>query len=128
MAISLRGLDPATRAAAEYALEVARAYKIPVTVTSGYRSIAEQTALRNRYEGCLKRGERVYPGNPNPDCRYPANRPGASTHNYGYSFDSWVPEEYWPVWNYIRAAVGFRLDSNDRVHAEHPQAWTLIGR
>lgn len=118
--ISLRGLDPSIRGAAEYAVKVAEYNGIPVTITSARRSTSEQARLRSQYEQCLARGERVYAGNANPRCRYPANRPGLSAHEYGWAFDSWVPEQFWPVWNAIRSYVGFQLDPNDRVHAELP--------
>ncbi len=120
MSIQLRGLHPAIRGAAEYALEIARHNGVPVTVTSGLRSSAEQARLRRQYEACLAAGERVHAGNPNPACRFPANRPGTSAHEFGLAFDSSVPEAYWDVWNAIRSYVGFRLMANDRVHAEHP--------
>lgn len=124
--ISLRGLDPRIRAAAEYAIQVAEFNGIPVTVTSARRSSSEQSRLRAQYEGCLARGERVYPGNPDARCHYPANRPGLSAHEYGLAFDSVVPEEDWPVWNDIRRWVGFGLDPNDRVHAELPGISQLL--
>lgn len=120
MAISLRGLDPHVREAAQWCLDVATYYKVPVTVTSASRSWAEQTALRARYESCLSRGERVYAGNPDPSCRFPANEPGDSAHNYGLAWDSWVPEGYREWWTYVRQLAGFRVPDNDWVHAEYP--------
>lgn len=125
MSIKTRGLDRSIRAAADYALSVAAAYGVPVTVTSGRRSWAEQVRLRRQYESCLARGLRVYPGNPNPACRWPANRPGDSAHNYGLAFDSWVPAEYWGAWDYIRRAIGFHVPEDDRIHAEYP-SWRRI--
>lgn len=127
MSLKTRGLDPAIRQAADYALSVAAAYGIPVTVTSGRRSWAEQVKLRRQYERCLARGERVHPGNPNPACRWPANRPGDSAHNFGLAFDSWVSEEHWPAWTYIRRAVGFTVPEHDRIHAEYPQWRAAVG-
>lgn len=118
--ISLRGLDPTVRRVAEVVLGWASYYKIPVTVTSAARAWDEQTKLRARYEACLARGERVWPGNANPDCRYPANRPGDSAHNYGLAFDSTVPEQWWPAWTWLRRAAGFAVPDSDRVHAEVP--------
>jgi len=105
--IQLRGLHPVVREAAEQAVRYAESYGIPVTVTSGYRSWEEQERLRNRW----LQGQ-------NP---YPANAPGDSSHNWGLGFDSWVPEPYWPAWDYIRSAIGFRIyPDRDRVHAEYP--------
>lgn len=125
MSMALRGLHPALRAAAEWTLAAAALNKIPVTVTSVVRGWAEQTQLRSRYDACLARGERVYPGNRNADCRYPANQPGDSSHNYGVSFDSWVPAEHQDNWDYLRRLAGFRVPENDRIHAELPnwRAW-----
>lgn len=122
-----RGLDPAIRGAVEYALALAAHYGIRVTVTSGKRSWAEQVRLRKQYESCLARGERVYPGNPNPACRWPANRPGDSSHNYGLAFDSWVPAEQQEAWNYIRRAIGFTVPANDQIHAELPGWRGVVG-
>lgn len=120
MSIALRGLVPEVRAAAERALSWAVYYGLHVTVTSCYRSWAEQTALYNRYQKCVARGEQITPGNPNPECRYPANRPGDSAHNYGLAWDSVVPaHEQW-AWDYLRSYAGFRIPPNDRIHAEVP--------
>jgi D-alanyl-D-alanine carboxypeptidase len=119
--ISLRGLHPLVRERAELAMAWAQRYGLQVTVTSGYRSWAEQTQLRTQYETCLARGERVDPANPNPACRYPANEPGDSAHNYGMAWDSWVPEDQWWLWTYLRRAAGFAVFENDRVHAEVPE-------
>jgi hypothetical protein len=120
MTISLRGLDPHIRDAAQWSLDVAAYYKVPVTVTSANRPWAQQEQLRHRYEGCLARGERVYPENPDEGCRFPANEPGDSAHNYGLAWDSWVPEEFRPWWQAVREYAGFRVPSNDWVHAEYP--------
>jgi hypothetical protein len=120
MAISLRGLHPAVRDAATWCLDVASYYKVPVTVTSAVRPWAEQEALRRRYESCLARGERVYPDNPDSACRFPANEPGDSAHNFGLAWDSWVPPEYREWWTAVREYAGFRVPSNDWVHAEYP--------
>jgi hypothetical protein len=118
--IAFRGLHPTVRERAELAVSVATRYGLTVTVTSGYRSWAEQTKLRVQYEGCVAQGEAVNPNNSNPACRYPANEPGDSAHNYGFAFDSWVPEEQWWLWTYIRRWAGFRVPDNDRIHAEVP--------
>ena len=112
----LAGLEPSVRAVAEWCLDVAEYYGIPVTVTSGYRSIQEQARLRTNYERCVASG-RFGQG---PDCKYPANRPGESAHNYGLAFDSSVPDPYWPAWDYIRQYAGLHVLPNDRPHAEYP--------
>lgn len=127
MAIQLAGLEPEVRERAQLALDWAAYLKIPVTITSTTRPWAEQQQLRERYESCLARGEVVQPGNPNPACRYPANQPGDSAHNYGLAWDSWVPDgewrtgwTYWAAWTVIRQWAGFHCPPNDRVHAEVP--------
>lgn len=120
MSIHTRGLDSSIRSAADYALTLAAAYGLPVTVTSTQRGWSEQLTLRQRYENCLARGERVHPGNPNASCRYPANRPGDSAHNYGLAFDSWTPPEYQAAWTWLRRAVGFLVPEHDQIHAEYP--------
>jgi len=120
VSISLRGLNPDVRAAAEAALSWAGYYRIPVTVTSAARPWAQQAALRAQYEACLARGEKISPANPDARCRYPANEPGDSAHNYGLAWDSVVPEEWWAAWTFLRRAAGFAVPDGDRVHAEVP--------
>lgn len=123
------------REAVAYALDTGEEwFGVRPVVTSVLRSNEEQTALWNRYQGCLQRGERVHPGNSNRACRYPAARPGASAHNYGLAFDSVPPAGdsaaatrlIWDEWNYIRRAIGFVVPANDRVHAEFPGWRQLI--
>lgn len=126
-AARLAGLHPQVRAAAETALSWATYYGLDVTVTSGLRTLQEQQRLRARYESCLARRERVYPGNPNPDCRYPANRPGDSAHNHGLAFDSSVPAAQLWAWTYLREYAGFYVPGNDPVHAEVPGWRQYIG-
>lgn len=121
MTLQLRGLEPEVRERAELAIAWANYFRIPVTITSTTRTWASQTQLRAQYEGCLARGEKVQPGNPNPACRYPANRPGDSAHNFGLAWDSWVPEGYWDAWIYLRRWAGFHVPDTDRVHAEVPE-------
>ena len=120
MSFALRGLDPALRAVAEWTLKAAELNKIPVTVTSVVRGWSEQQALRSRYDACVARGERIYPGNSNSDCRYPANQPGDSSHNYGVSWDSVVPADQQENWNYLRRLAGWHVPENDLIHAELP--------
>jgi hypothetical protein len=117
----LAGLHPEVKAAAELCLSWAKYYGLDVTVTSGHRDLAKQTELRRQYENCIARGETVWPGNPNPACRYPANRPGDSAHNYGMAFDSTVPAGQQWAWDYLRRYAGFRVPENDLIHAEVPE-------
>jgi len=111
--IQLRGLDSRVRPQAELAHELARGVGIDPTVTSTYRSWEEQTRLRATYE----RGE----------SRFPANRPGDSAHNYGWAWDSVVPEHQQAEWNQIRESVGFRVPPNDLIHAELPEWRQYLG-
>lgn len=114
--LKLTGLHPTVRDAASLALDVADYYGIPVTVTSGHRSWADQERLYRNYQQCLATGSMGR----TPDCRFPANRPGDSAHNFGLAWDSTVPDAWQDAWNYIRRAVGFEVLTNDRVHAQVP--------
>jgi len=104
--MQLRGLDSRVRPYAEYAMQIANYYGIVPTVTSVYRSWAEQQSLRSRWE----RGESAFP----------ANRPGDSAHNYGWAFDAVVPADQQSLWDQIRAYVGFEVLPNDIIHAQVP--------
>jgi len=115
MSVQLRGLHPEVRHYAEIALAWADYYGIPITITSTYRSWEEQKKLRDRYERCLEEGRFGQAG----ECRYPANRPGDSAHNFGLAFDSWTPDRM-QDWKTIRRWVGFHVPDNDAVHAEVP--------
>jgi len=114
MSLALRGLHPAVRGRAEIALSWAHFFRIPVQVTSGFRSWEDQAKLRARFEGCVVAGRFPSPG----ECQFPANRPGDSAHNFGFAWDSTVPRIYQPAWNFIREIVGFNVPSNDLIHAE----------
>jgi len=104
--IQLRGMDSRIRPYVEYAHQIAYEYGLDPTVTSTFRSWEEQTKLRTRWE----RGE----------SRFPANRPGDSAHNYGWAWDSVVPEADQPLWDAIRRYVGFEVLPNDRIHGQIP--------
>lgn len=132
--MQLAGLEPEVRERAQLALDWASYLKIPVTITSVTRSWANQTRLRSQYEACLARGEKVVPGNPNPACRYPANKPGDSAHNFGLAWDSWVPDgqwregySFWDAWIYLRRWAGFTVPDHDRIHAEVPSWRNFAG-
>lgn len=114
--LKLQGLHPEVRRNAEWALSWADFYRIPVTVTSGFRSWAEQTRLRRNFEQCVATGR----FGKTRECRFPANRPGDSSHNYGLAFDSTVPPWALAWWTEVRELAGFRVPSNDVVHAEVP--------
>ncbi len=68
------GYEPEVRRAEERLARLARANGISFRVTSRFRSIGKQIGLFNRF----KAGQ----------ARFPAARPGLSTHNYGISFDA----------------------------------------
>jgi hypothetical protein len=116
MTMQLAGLHPEVRPYAEFAMAVARHFKINPTITSVKRSWANQERLRATYERCLAAGTFGQPG----ECRWPANRPGDSSHQWGLSFDSWVPDEQMPAWVAIRRWVGFTVPDKDVIHAEVP--------
>ena len=101
---SLNGLVPWARPAAEEAVAWAVYYRVPVQVTSVYRSIADQARLYARRAS-------------NP---YPVAKPGNSAHNWGMAWDSWVPEQYWPWWTYVRTSLGWEVLPGDRIHAQVP--------
>jgi hypothetical protein len=117
----LDGLNPGLLPAAQYAVDLAKELRLDVTITSVYRTLAEQMQLRRRYEQCLARGEFQKPtAQRSAPCRYPANRPGDSAHNWGLAWDSWVPPEQMPAWVELRRQLGWSVPDNDVVHAELP--------
>lgn len=69
----MRGLDKRFKPWAQYLLDTARYNNIRVRITSGYRSVAEQRRLYERYIA----GRQPYPVAP----------PGRSYHNYGLAVD-----------------------------------------
>ena len=117
MSIQTRGLHDQLRPYADFALELAGRYGIRPVVTSVFRSWENQVTLRRKFENCVARGRFPSP----PDCKYPANRPGDSAHNYGLAWDSWVPADQMPLWIAIRQYVGWRVPENDLIHSELPQ-------
>ena len=116
--IALRGLHPFLRQGAEDAVKWANAYGLAPRITSVRRTYAEQATLYEKHRRCVREGRYpVYPG-----CRYPANPPGWSSHEYGLAFDSTVPSGWGSWWRDIRLAFGFRVPTHDVIHAEHPEA------
>lgn len=95
---------------------MAEYYGVPVTVTSAYRTWEDQNRLYRNYRQCLATGN----FKKTEDCKYPANKPGDSSHNYGLAWDSVVPDHYWPWWTALRRYLGFHVPDNDRVHAAVP--------
>lgn len=116
----LADLHEAFRPAATLLVDTAVQY-IPVTITSGTRSIEKQAEL---YRELTARARRE--GRP-----YPVARPGYSAHNYGLAidvmggtrFDS--DEHRWLI--EIGKALGMVTVKNDPPHLEHP-AWRGILR
>lgn len=104
--IQLSGLHPVVRQMAENALSWAEYYGLHPVVTSTLRTWEEQTQLYNDYVAGRS--------------TWPANRPGDSAHQYGLAFDSWVPEEWWPAWTWLRQYAGFEVLPNDHIHGQYP--------
>lgn len=117
MTLALRGMHRDLRSAAEFAMQVAALNGIRPTVTSVTRTFTNQARLRRNFERCVATGRFPSP----PDCRFPANRPGDSSHNYGFAFDTVVPAAQQATWDAIRRWVGWRVPDNDLIHAELPQ-------
>jgi len=117
VSLSLRGMHPQLREPAEFALEIAHLNGLRPTVSSVFRGFSQQAALRANFERCVARG--AFPTQ--PGCRFPANQPGDSAHNFGFAFDSVVPAAQLPLWTAIREWVGWRVPSNDTIHAELPE-------
>lgn len=117
MALKLAGLDPEIREYAEACLASARRFGLHVTITSVRRTWAFQQELRDHWLQCVASGH-AYDPDPSLKCRYPANAPGDSAHNFGLAWDSTVEDGEWEAWKYIREWHGWRVPENDRVHAE----------
>lgn len=124
MIASFSALHPEVRERLEWLLQVARLNHIPVTITSTGRSTESQRKLRSNFEQCVARG--LYPSSaslaPGYSCKYPANKPGDSAHQFGVAFDSSVPADWLPVWTQLRELAGFRVadENGDPIHAEVP--------
>ena len=114
--LKLGALESDVRAAAEWCCDVADYYSVPVTVVSGKRSFQEQSRLYRNYRQCVESGR----FGRTPDCKYPANPPGESAHEYGLAWDSVVPAEYMPWWIHVRELAGFDVLRGDEPHAEVP--------
>lgn len=103
-------------------MQLAQQYKLSPTVTSVTRSLELQAKLRANWERCVAEG--YYPSDksfgPGLSCKWPANRPGDSGHNYGLAWDSWVPPEQMPLWTAIRRHIGWEVPEHDQIHAELP--------
>jgi len=112
VSIDLRGLDPAVRERAEWAMQYAASFGIRPIITSTFRGWNEQRELRDAYLA----GE----------SRWPANAPGDSAHNFGWAFDSVLPSDLRNVpgfdewWQAVRRYVGFEVPTNDTIHSQVP--------
>lgn len=104
--LKLGSLNAEVKRRAEWALSWADFYQVPVTVTSGFRSLEEQARLRRRWEAGLS--------------SFPANRPGDSSHNFGFAWDSTVPSWAQTWWTQVRELAGFEVLPNDIIHAQVP--------
>lgn len=112
--MKLAGLQDWARPYAEWCLDVAAYYDVPVTVTSTFRSWAEQERLRRRWEDGLS--------------PWPANRPGDSAHQWGLAWDSVVPDQYTQWWAQVRRYAGWEVLDNDIIHAQVPNWRNLVRR
>ncbi len=108
MAIALRGLHPQVRQRAELALQWAEHFRIPVRVTSTFRTWVDQAELRRRWLS--------------GQSPFFAREPGNSSHNFGFAWDSVVALEHQDLWNRIRQHVGFAVGrGREQIHAAVPQ-------
>lgn len=123
MSIELRGLHEGLRPWAEYALALGRYYGVNPRVTSVRRSWAQQQQLYDRYRASVAAGTYRKPGG----VQYPAAPPGRSAHAWGLAWDSVVPREQLALWTRIREHAGFRVLSNDVIHAEFPRWREVVG-
>lgn len=127
--MELGGLHPVLRPWAELAVRIANDQGIHVTVTSVKRTWANQTRLYQNYLECQRRG--AFPSSlslgAGLSCRWPANPPGESAHEYGLAWDSSVAPAHQALWNEIRRALGWRVPENDIIHAEY-NGWRQIPR
>lgn len=119
----LLSLDPTIKAAAEWAIGWADFYGVPVTIVSGRRTLDEQRSLRKNFEQCVATGRFPSP----PDCKFPANKPGDSAHNFGVAWDSVVPDRYMRWWMHVRRLAGFDVRDSDPPHAEYPSWRDFFG-
>lgn len=124
----LAGLDRRVRPAADAALSWAEQLDVPIQVTSVVRPREQQRELYDRFVTCRARG-RWHPELPPEDrpeaCRFPANPPGLSAHEYGLAWDSVPPDGLMEWWVAVREYYGWRVPPNDPIHAEAPnwRAW-----
>jgi len=103
---TLAGLHPQVRERADLAVAIADYYRVPVTVTSGRRSFADQSRLYKRFLA--------------GQSRFPAAPPGRSAHEHGLAWDSVVEPRYLDFWDAVRQYVGFETRRTDEVHAVVP--------
>lgn len=127
--IQFRGLHPDLKPYAEYAVSIANHYGLAPEITSVRRGIQQQARLRTNWEQCVARG--LYPSDASLgyglSCKWPANRPGDSGHNYGLAWDSWVPPDQMATWVAIREWVGWQVPGHDQIHSELPSWRSYIG-
>ena len=69
----LKTLSPYIQPWAQYLYQIGKQYSGRLVVTSAFRSLAKQAELRHKWE--------------TGQSKIPANRPGASLHNYRRAFD-----------------------------------------
>ena len=115
MSASLRDLQPDLQPWARALVDAAGAAGLQPRVTSTFRSHADQVRLYRRY---------LAGGSP-----YPANRPGTSSHEYGWAFDVVVSPmsalselgALWESWGGVWGGRPQRAGSQyDPIHFEFP--------
>jgi hypothetical protein len=106
MLVAFRSLQPWVQPFAQWCLDAASAYGIRVTVTSTGRDSAKQAELYAAWRAGRS--------------RFPANRPGDSSHEFGMAWDSVVAPGDQRDWNAIRRYAGFEVLDNDIIHAQVP--------
>lgn len=118
----LTGLHPGFREYIDWLLDICSHYGVPVTITSGYRSIADQERVCAELRARAAREGK-------PASAYPCATPGLSAHQWGLAVDLMggrsfnSPEHKWVI--ELGVAMGLRTVANDPPHLEHPQ-WRQI--
>lgn len=115
--MATRGLLPEVAERLEGLTRALRSQGVPISVTSTFRSRAQQEEL---YRAWLARGRRGLP----------AAVPGTSTHEFGYAVDL-VPVRPGDLQHVVRQAECFGLKwagPGDRVHFDvwGPAVWRLL--
>lgn len=120
--IQLGGLHPELRPAAEWLVGEWQRQGGTIEITSVKRTLEKQEQLRRNFDLCVAKGlqGQAVSLSPGMSCKWPANKPGDSAHNFGLAWDSWVPDDQMPTWVQWRKWQGWHVPDNDVIHAELP--------